>query len=256
MREPDEGRPEDVDSPDERPRRSSGLTLLGLLGGAVLVAMLLGQLTVPDPQPRPPTAGASTTATDHPTGPAPDKPIGVESLNRCLVPLGALALGDHLRLPGWAIERWDCNALTLGPWSVVIRDSDGHFASKGAVVIYPFPGLPGQLDTPVATPQGGKWNAESRSLIWPINEGYNAKIVGDLGQTRLADLATRITVQEGRPHLSPVDGLGATTTTTTTCRPPAVHELSYQSVDLGQETTNPYPPLDSFAAGQNSGALV
>jgi hypothetical protein len=172
------------------------------------------------------------------------------------VPLGALALGDHLRLPGWAIERWDCNALTLGPWSVVIRDSDGHFASKGAVVIYPFPGLPGQLDTPVATPQGGKWNAESRSLIWPINEGYNAKIVGDLGQTRLADLATRITVQQGRPHLSPVDGLGATTTTTTTCRPPAVHELSYQSVDLGQETTNPYPPLDSFAAGQNSGALV
>ena len=296
MHEPDEGRLEDVDRDDELPRRSSGLTLLGFLGGAVLVAMLLGQLTAPDPQPRPPTAGASTTATatDHPTGPAPDKPIGVESLSRCLVPLGALTLGDHLRLPGWAIEHWDCDALTLGPWSVIIRDADGHFASKSAVVIYPFPGQPGPLDTPVAKPQGGKWNADSRSLVWPINEGYNAKIIGDLGQTQIADLATRITVQQGRPRFSPVGGFAATTVTT--YRPPAVHELSYQAVDLGQAgrlglgviwtavmsgagaeaqafedgarpaglvrgkpaifTTNPYPPRYSFATGQNSGALV
>lgn len=288
MGEPDEGRLEDVDSNDERPWRSSGLTLLGLLGGAVLVAMLLGQLTAPGPQPRPPTTGAATT------GPAPDKSIGVESLRRCLVPLGALTLGDHLRLPGWAIERWDCDAFTLGPWSVIIRAADGHFASKSAVVIYPFPGQPGPLDTPVATPRGGKWNAESRSLVWPINEGYNAKIIGDLGQTQLADLAAHVTVQQGRPRLSPVGGFAATTSTT--YRPPAVHELSYQTVDLGQEdrlgtgviwtavmsgagaevqafedgampaglvrgkpaifTTNPYPPRDPFVTGQSSGALV
>lgn len=293
MRERDEGQVEDVDSHDERPTRSSGLTLVGLLGGAVLVAMLLGQLTAPDPPPRPPTAGASTTATDHPTGPAPDKPIGVESLRRCLVPLGAFALGDHLRLPGWVIELWDCDALTLGPWSLVIRAPDGHFGTKSAVVIYPSPDQPDQFGLPVAKPQGGKWNAESRSLVWPINEGYNAKIVGDLGVTRLADLATRITTQQGRPYYSPADGFAATPATT--YRPPAVHELSYQSVDLGQEgrlgtgeiwtavmsgtgaeaqafedgarpaglvrgkpaiyTTNPYPPRYSFAAGQNSGAL-
>jgi len=73
MGEPDEGRLEDVDRDDELPRRSSGLILLGLLGGAVLVAMVLGQLTAPDPQPRPPTAVASTTATDQPTGPAPEQ---------------------------------------------------------------------------------------------------------------------------------------------------------------------------------------
>jgi len=294
MHEPDEGRLEDVDRDDELPRRSSRLTLLGFLGGAVLVAMLLSQLTAPDPQPRPPTAGASTTATDHPTGLASDKPIGVESLKRCLVPLGALTLGDHLRIPGWAIERWDCDALTLGPWSVVIRASDGHFAAKSAVVIYPFPGQAGQFDTPVAEPQGATWNSQSRSLVWPINEGYNAKIVGDLGRRRLADLATRITVQQGRPHFSPVDGLAATTPTT--YRPPAVHEISYQSVDLGQEgrlgtgevwtavmsgagveaqgfedgarpaglvrgkpaifTANPYPPRYANATGHNSGALV
>jgi hypothetical protein len=209
------------------------------------------------------------------------------------VPLGALTLGDHLRLPGWTIERWDCDALTLGPWSVVIRAADGHFAATSAVVIYPFPGQPGQLDTPVAKPRGGMWNAESRSLVWPINEGGNAKIVGDLGQTRLADFATRITVQQGRPHFSPVDGFAATTATT--YRPPAVHEISYLSVDLGQEgilgtgeiwtavmpgagaeaealedgarpagfvrgkpaifTTNPHPSRYAFATGQNSGAL-
>jgi len=294
MGEPDEGRMEDVDSHNERPTRSSGLTLVGLLGGAVLVAMLLGQLTAPDTPARPPTAASTTNATNRPTGPAPYKPIGVESLKRCLVPLGALTLGDHLRLPGWAIERWDCDALTLGPWSVIIRDSDGHFASKSAVVIYPFPGLAGQFDTPVAKPQGAKWNAESLSLIWPINEGYNAKIVGDLGQARLADLATRITVQQGRPHFLPVDGFAASAPTTS--RPPVVHEIRYQSVDLGQEsklgtgeiwtavmtgtgaeaqafedgvrpagfvrgkpaifTTNPYPSRYSFATGQNSGALV
>jgi len=294
MREPDDGQVEDVDSRNERPTRSSVLTLLGLLGGAVLVAMLLGQLTAPDPPAQSPTAAASTNAIDRPTGPASDKPIGVESLKRCLVPVGGLALGDHLRLPGWSIERWDCDALTLGPWSVVIRASDGHFGTKSAVVIYPFPGQPGPLDTPVAKPHGGTWNAESRSLVWPINEGYNAKMVGDLGQTQLADRATRITVQQGRPHFSRVDGF--TLTTATTYRPPAVHEISYQSVDLGQEgrfgsgeiwtavmtgagveaqafedgvrpaglvrgkpavfATNPYPPRYSFAAGQNSGALV
>ena len=210
------------------------------------------------------------------------------------MPLGALTLGDHLRLPGWAIEHWDCDALTLGPWSVIIRAADGHFASKSAVVIYPFPGQPGPLDTTVATPRGGKWNAGSRSLVWPINEGYNAKIVGDLGQTQLADLATRITIQEGRPRFSPVDGFAATTVTT--YRPPAVHQLSYQAVELEQAgglgidviwtavmsgagaeaqafedgarpaglvrgkpaifTANPYPPRYSFATGQNSGALV
>ena len=64
MREPDEGQVEDVDRHDERPTRSSGLTLVGLLGGAVLVAMVLGQLTAPDPAARPPTAAASTNATD------------------------------------------------------------------------------------------------------------------------------------------------------------------------------------------------
>ncbi len=294
MREPDEDRLEDVDSHEERPRRSSGLTLLGLLGGAVLVAMLLGQLTAPDPQPQTATAAATTTATDLPTGPAPDKPIGVESLKRCPVSMGALTLGDHLRLPGWTIERWDCDALTLGPWSVVIRASDGHFAAKSAVVIFPFPGQPGPLDTPVARPHGGMWNAESRSLIWPINEGRNAKIVGDLGQTRLADLATRITAQRGRPSLAPVNGF--TATPATTYRPPAVHEISYQAMDLGPQvslglgeiwtavmsgagaeaqafeegakpagfvrgkpaifTANPYPPRYSFATGLNSGALV
>ncbi|MHB8186442.1 MAG: hypothetical protein ACYDDU_10215 [Dermatophilaceae bacterium] len=48
MREPDE-----VDDREERPTRSSALTLIGLLGGAVLAAVLLGQLTTPDPVPRP-----------------------------------------------------------------------------------------------------------------------------------------------------------------------------------------------------------
>jgi len=53
--------PDEVNGADERPPRPSWLTLVGLLGGALLVAVLFGQLTAPDPPPRPATAIAPTT---------------------------------------------------------------------------------------------------------------------------------------------------------------------------------------------------
>lgn len=118
--------PDEVNGADKRPSRSSGLTLVGLLGGAVAAAVLLGELTAPDPPPRPTTAAAPTHASNLPTTPEPDKSTRRDSSTRCPVPMGALTLGDHPRVRAKAIEHWDCAALAQGPWSVVIRASDGH----------------------------------------------------------------------------------------------------------------------------------
>lgn len=228
MREPDE-----VDNREERPSRSSGLTLVGLLGGAVLAAVLVGQLTAPDPPARSPTAVAPTNVSDLPTTTAPNKPIGVGSLKRCPVQLGGLTLGEDLQVPGSTSEIWDCDALTQGPWSLVIRAPDGHFGVRSAVVTYPFPGTSPLPDKPVTKPQGGRWNADAQSLIWPL-AGSHAQIVGDVGQAQLADLAMRVTVVSGLPHLAALDGF--TAAATTTYRFPLIHEMRYETVDLGQES--------------------
>ena len=228
MREPHEGQPEDVDSHDERPTRSTGLTLVGLLGGAVVAAVLMGQLAEPDPVPGPPPAVATTTASDVPTPREPDKPIGVDSLKRCPVQLGGLTLGDHLQLPGSALERWDCDSLT-GPWSVVIRATDGHFGVHSAVVT--FPAVYEGSGTPVGQPHGGEWDASSQRLVWPL-AGEHLQIVGDVGQTELADLAMRITVEGGKPHLLAPDGFDVAATIP--YRSPLVREMRYGAEDLGQ----------------------
>ncbi len=163
MREPDEGQPADVDIPEERPTHPSVLTFVGLLGGAVAAAVLMGQLAEPDPVPRPPPAVATTTASYVPTPPEPDKPIGVDSLKRCLVRMGGLILGEHLKVPGSALELWDCDAPPRGPWSVVIRATGGHFGVRGAVVTFPFDS--GGSGTHVTRPQDGLWNPADQRLV-------------------------------------------------------------------------------------------
>jgi hypothetical protein len=129
--------PTDRDGRDGRPTRSSVLTIVGLLVGAVLVAVLLGTLTDPDPAQQPPTAAVTTSAPDLRKTPGPDKPIGVESIDRCLVNLGGLALDDGRQVAMPAVDRWDCDAPHEGPWSAVIRATGGHFGVHGAVVTLP-----------------------------------------------------------------------------------------------------------------------
>jgi hypothetical protein len=92
--------PTEVDGRDARPPRSSGLTLVGLLVGAVMITMVVGQLTDPGPPPHPPSSTVGGTASDLATAQEPPKPIGVESIRECPVHLGGLILGDHLRIPG------------------------------------------------------------------------------------------------------------------------------------------------------------
>lgn len=221
--------PTEVDRGDARPTRSSGLSFVGLLMGAVLVAVLLGQLTEPDRASTPPAAAARTAAVSQlPETTEPDRAIGADSLKLCPVRLGGLTLGSRLLVQGWALERWDCIALK-GPWSVVIRATDGHLGLHGAVVTFPVDSQ--GSGTAVATPQGGRWDSTRQMLIWPL-AGHHAQIVGDLGQAELTDLATHVTVAGGKPHLPTLDGF--TSAATTTYRPPVVHELRYSTGDLAQ----------------------
>lgn len=222
--------PHELDNREKRPRRSPGLTFLGLLAGAVLAAVLLGQVADPDPSPRPPTPVAPTNASNLPTTREPDKPIGVESIKRCPVRLGGLALGDHLQVPAPALERWDCDALK-GPWSVVIRATDGHFGVHSAVVTFPIDQVVSAV--PSTRLQGGMWNPGVQRLTWPLGGSY-AQIVGDLGQATLEHFAMRVTVEGGKPHLAALDGFAVVATTT--FGSPVVHEMRYGTADLGQES--------------------
>ncbi len=208
-----------------------GLTFVGLLVGAVLAAVVIGQLTGPDPSPRPPNPVA-TTAPDLSATPPPDVPIGVESLKRCPVRMGGLVLGDRRKVPGSALERWDCDAPRRGPWSLVITATGGHLGVRGAVVTFPVE-LVGS-GVPSTRPADGVWNPGSRKLVWPLVSSY-AQIVGDLGQTTLENLAMRISVVDGKPRFQELDGF--TIAADIPHSSPVVHEMRYSAKDLGQEST-------------------
>ena len=144
------------------------------------------------------------------------------------MPLGGLVLGDHLRVPGSAMERWDCEALK-GPWAIVIRAAGGHFGIHSAVVTFPAD-LAG-AGVPSTKPPGGVWNTTTRMLTWPLG-GSHAQIVGDLGQRVLVDLAARVTVEGGKPQFSTL--FGFTATAVSPYDPPVVHEMRYSTDDLGE----------------------
>lgn len=214
-------------APQKPPARSSGLTLVGLLAGAVLVAIALGQLS-PEPSPRTP-AVALTTVPEPSATPAPDVPIGVDSIRRCQVRLGGLMLGDHLSPPGSALERWQCDALQ-GPWSVVIRATRGTFGVHSAVVTYPVDRTGTGL--PSTRPPDGVWYPSSQKLVWPIGSSL-AQIVGDVGQSTLENLATRVSVEGGKPHFK--GQAGFVVSASMLFGAPVVHEMRYGAKDLGHQ---------------------
>lgn len=220
--------PTDGDIRDARATRPTGLTFAGFLGGALLTAVLLGQLTDPASIPKVPVTSHTNSSTDLAVGPQPAKPIGVESIQECPVPLGGLVLGDHLRVPGSALERWDCEA-AKGPWSVVIRAEDGHLGVHSAVVTFPVD-VTGS-GVPSTKPQGGVWNSRLQKLVWPLG-GSHAQVVGDLGQKVLEDLAARVTVVGGKPQLFPLAGY--VVTAVILFDPRLVHEMRYSTDDLGE----------------------
>jgi hypothetical protein len=220
--------PTEVDNRDERPTRPTGLTFAGFLGGALLTAVLLGQLTDPGSLPKASGTSQTNSPSDLAVGPEPPKPIGEETIGECPVQLGGMLLGDLQRTPGSAVERWHCDALN-GPWSVVIRATSGHFGVHSAVVTFPVARVGSGV--PSTKPQGGIWNPGTRKLTWPLGSSH-AQIVGDLGQATLEDLATRVTIDLGEPRFSPLKGFAARDAIPYDS--PVVHEIRYSTDDLGE----------------------
>jgi hypothetical protein len=222
--------PTDVDPPRPSPSRSSGLTLTGLLAGAALLAsVVFGQLADPSPS-LPPSDAVATAGEQHILlTPEQDTAIGVDSTRHCPVELGGLVLGEDHGVHGWALERWDCDALA-GPWSIVIRAAGGQFGVRGAVVTFPVDSK--GSGRAVTRPEGGMWNASLHRLVWPLARSH-AQIVGDLGHSDLAALATQITVENGKPHVHVPRGLSVTAAVP--YDQPLIHEMRYGASDLGHD---------------------
>ena len=119
--------------------------------------------------------------------------------------------------------------MAQGPWSLVIRASDGHFGVHGAVVTYPAGNTRSGV---LSTRHGGVWNPGFRTLVFPLGTSQ-AQIVGDLGLATLESLAARVAVVNGRPHFGGLDGFAAERAIS--FRSPVVHEMRYGAVDLGQQ---------------------
>jgi hypothetical protein len=252
--------PAEVDRSALRPTSSSGRTFFGFLVLTLLAAVLLGQLTGQDTSRLPSVAVAPRTgvlgqtaalgpfavpdlATSPDFGTSPDftrpqkdRPIGVASLQPCQVDVGGLVLGDPPPVSGWSLERYDCNAPS-GPWSLVIRSTGGRFGVDGAVVTFPVRGS--STGQPLTKPPGARWYPALARLVWPLGGSY-AQIVGDQERSTLADLAMRITVEAGKPHLKSPESLttqhGFVAAMTIPYASALVHEMRYRASDLRQET--------------------
>jgi hypothetical protein len=219
-----------------RPTPSPGRTFAAILVAALLAAGVFGQLTGSDTPPS--ESARAPQVRSVPVAPTPgpnfaaeidlaNVPAGEDSMRVCTVPVGGLVLAAPSAVPGWTVEHWDCGALR-GPWSMVIRGTGGHLGFHSAVVTFPVAQL--GTGTPAKQPRAGRWDHRSQMLVWPL-AGSHAQIVGDLGQAKLADLARRVTVRSGKPHLSAPSGF--TVSAAMTYRAPVVHEMRYSTTELG-----------------------
>jgi hypothetical protein len=103
-----------------------------------------------------------------------------------------------------------------GPWSVIVRRTDGSLGQHGAVVTYPVPAVTTGPMVPVAAAisRGDGHRASnvgiddlaghadgSGGIVWPLN-GRFARIRGDLGRSMLAVLAARVSIRHSHPAMT------------------------------------------------------
>ena len=150
----------------------------------------------------------------------------------------AVVAGAPGGLPGLAIgtpdahgklDRRDSQA-EQGPWTVILRRADGSLGSHGAVVTFPVPILdlfPGRR----VTVRGAPGSAHRGEIVWPIGGAF-ARVQGDLGDTRLLEIARRTSIVRGRPRVRAPKGLSVVFTGP--YRAPLAREARYGSVELGE----------------------
>ena len=237
------------DKPPWRPSRR-----LVAAAGAVLLAGVAGWAVIDrDPGPAPAPAASSPALcrpvrTESPAGP----PVAVVIDGSC----GAAA----------GIERRDFTAAG-GPWSVIVRRSDGSLGRHGAVVTFP----------------AGASGSQGGAYVWEL-AGKHALIRGDLPAADLRAIAGRVTLVGGRPSVRPPAGfrvvwsgsywpsrsyevrygsaevgetaaLGDGLTTTWTGSGAAVEDLLFQTGRTDAEPVGGRPAVVSGTLGGN-GALV
>ena len=142
------------------------------------------------------------------------------------ITIGAISIGA---VPaGGTLERYDAGA-GAGPWSIVVRRSDGSFGLHSAVVVFPV-AEPKALATPVAV--GGRTGfSGQRTVVWPIGDQW-ARIRGDLDPSQLIEIAAFVRVVDGRPAVGSLDSF--TVGPLLTYRPASIDEIRYGSTDLGE----------------------
>ena len=167
-----------------------------------------------------PAADSSTEAVLR-VGPMALPPVSRDSFP---ADTAAVVLGE---VPPFAsFERTD-DAVAEGPWSLVIRRSDGALGRRGAVITYPVAapawGQPVQLGHLIGT-------AVAAGFVWPI-VGAHARIRGDLPRTDLVRLALGTSVLAGRPAVRRLPA-GYSVVLAAPYRSPSIREIRYHATQL------------------------
>ena len=189
-------------------RRSSSGTSAAPPTGADLIPLTLGygfpeptfrlRFTAPNPNPVP-----------SPTSPAPAGPrVTVAAADVYAMQLQAKPQNQA----GQSVQTRDTGAES-GPWSIIVRRSDGSLGRHGAVITYPVAAVR-SLSTVHIGRIPGSGASGSRTagnatighvdalggIVWPI-DGKFARIRGDLGRSTLAALAARVSIRNQHPAM-------------------------------------------------------
>lgn len=107
---------------------------------------------------------------------------------------------DPATRPGQSLERRDAGALS-GPWSLVVRRSDGWLGHHSSVVTYPAT-VPSAVRTKARVRVGSVTGYVDGfgGIVWPIGARF-AGIRGDLGRTTLAAIAGQVSIRHDRPAM-------------------------------------------------------
>ena len=229
----DDGGVDIVSFGSDKPRRPplrwlivAGVVVLSAAVLAVTV-VLFGDHRMPLVTPVSPSPSPSPTLPVETVGP-PCVPVGWAQSPALVDPVAGLLVARVSAGPGTTLERCDRTAVD-GPWTVVVRRSDGSLGRNGAVVTFP-----------VGAPRAGRsvgvggviGRAEGGMVTWPVGGAY-ARIRGDLNRIELTAIAARTTVVAGRPVVRQPAGYAVLSAGP--YRPPTIHEIRYGSAAVGEQ---------------------
>jgi hypothetical protein len=209
------------DKPPWRPSRRLIVVGLVLLAGAGAAATVIPAFSDRG-RPGPIAPSVAGPVADRPCAPVgwaqnpavPDAPAGLVIARAAERPHG--------------LVRCDATAVD-GPWTVVVRRSDGALGRRGAVVTFPVGAPAGNHRIRMGAVTG---TAQPGMVTWPVGGAF-ARIRGDLSDGELIAIAARTTIVGRRPRVDPPTGY--LVVSSGPYRSPAIHEVRYGSAALGEQ---------------------